>query len=73
MQRSEKERRRKLKDEDMKEMKRRKLDIEQTIETLKKSLCRDAIAPAQQNGQSYATKAAKTLKEKMFYHEFCGL
>ena len=54
-------------------MKKWKLDIEQTIETLKKSLCRDAIAPAQQNGQSYATKAAKTLKEKMFYHEFCGL
>lgn len=47
--------------------------LEQTTETLKKSLCRDAIAPAQQNGQSYVTKAAKALKEKMFYNEFCGL
>ena len=34
----------------MKEMKRQKLDLEQTIETLKKSLYEEAIASAQQNG-----------------------
>ena len=58
-------------------MKSQKLDVEQIIETLKKILCEEAIASAQQNRQDYATKAAsfaKTLKEKeVLYHELCGL
>ena len=71
MQKSEKELNRKLKE--VKEMKRQKLDVEQTIETLKKSLCKETIALAQQNGRHHATKAAsfaKTLKQKdVLYHE----
>ena len=39
-------------------IKRQKLDVEQTIETLKKSLCKEAIASVQQNGQDHATKGA---------------
>ena len=55
-------------------MKRQKLDVEQTIETLKKSLCKETIALAQQNGRHHATKAAsfaKTLKQKdvLYYEE----
>ena len=66
----------KLKEEGVKEMKRQKLNIGQTIETLKKSLCEEAIASTQQNRQDHATKAAsfaKTLKEKVLYLELCGL
>ena len=63
--------------EEVKEMKRQKLDAEQTIETLKESLCEKAIASAQQNGQDHATETAffaKTLKEKeVLYHKLCGL
>ena len=77
LQKSEKEQKRKLKEEEVKQMKRQKLDVEQTIETLKKSLCEEAIVSAQQNGRDYATKvasSAKTLKEKeVLYHELCGL
>ena len=58
-------------------MKSQKLDVEQIIETLKKILCEEAIASAQQNRQDDATKAAsfaKILKEKeVLYHELCGL
>ena len=58
-------------------MKRQKPDVEQTIETLKKSLCEEAIVSAQQNGGDYVTKvasSAKTLKEKeVLDHELCGL
>jgi len=57
-------------------MKKQKLDLAQTIETLKKSLCDEAILSAQQNGREHATKAAsfaKTLKEKeILYDELCG-
>ena len=41
---SEHELKRKSKEEDVKSIKRQKLDLEQTIETLKKSLCEEAIA-----------------------------
>ena len=77
VQKSEKERKRKLKEEKVKEMKRQKLDLEKTIKTLKKSLCEEIIASAQQNGRDHAIKAAsfaKTLKEKeVLYHGLCGL
>ena len=43
-QRSEKEQKKKLKEEEVKEMKGQKLDLEQTIETLKKSLYGEATA-----------------------------
>ena len=75
---SEKERKKKMEEEEeVKEMKRQKLDVEQIIETLKKNLCEKAIASAQQNGQDHATEAAscaKTPKEEVLYHELlCGL
>jgi len=58
-------------------MKKQKLDLAQTIETLKKSLCDEAILSAQQNGREHATKAAsfaKTLKEKeIFMTSFVAL
>ena len=46
VQKSERERKRKLK-----EMKREKLDVEQTTGTLKKNLCEEAIVSTQQNGR----------------------
>ena len=78
MQKLQNERKKKLKKEELKEMKRQKLDVEQTIETLKKNLCEEAIVSAQQNGWDHATKAAsfaKILNEKeLLYHELlCGL
>ena len=58
-------------------MKRHKLHVEQTTETLKKSLPEETIVSAQQNRRDYASKAAsfaKMLKEKeVLYHELCGL
>ena len=75
-QKSEKEQKRKLKNQEVKEMKRQKLDLEQPIKTLKKSLYEEAIASAQQNRWDYATKAAsfaQTLKEKeVLYDKLCG-
>ena len=54
-------------------MKRQKLDVEKTIETLKKSLCEEKIASAQQNGRGHVT-FAKMLKEKeVLCHDLCGL
>ena len=51
--------------------------LEQTIETLKKKLCEEAIVSAQQNGQDHATKASSFVKTPMekevLYHELCGL
>ena len=47
LQKSEKERKRKLKEDEVKQMKRHKLDVEQTIETLKKSLSEETIVSAQ--------------------------
>ena len=46
VQKSERERKRKLK-----EMKREKLDVEQTTGTLKKNLCEEATVSTQQNGR----------------------
>ena len=61
---------------EVKEKKRQKLELEHTIETLKKSLYDEAIASAQQNGRDHATKAtsfAQTLKEKeVLYDKLCG-
>ena len=39
--------------------KRQKLDAEQTIETLKKSLCEEAIASAQQSGPTKRTRSCR--------------
>ena len=36
-------------EEEVKEIKRQKLDVEHTIETVKKSHCEEVIASAQQN------------------------
>ena len=59
------------------EMKRQKLDVEQTIETSKKSLCEETFASAQQNRQDHATKGApfaKMLQKKeVLYRALCGL
>ena len=38
--------------------KRQKLDVEQTIESLKKSLCEEAIASAQQKGPTKRTRSS---------------
>ena len=57
-------------------MKRQKVDLEQTIETLKKTLYEEAIASAQQNGRDDATKTAsfaQTLKgQEVLYDKLCG-
>ena len=67
---------RKLKGEEVKEMKKKKLDLQQTIETLRKSLNEEAIASAAEDGKAHATKAAafaKALKEKeRLYEKLCG-
>ena len=60
----------------MKETKRQKLDVEQTIETLKKSLCEEVFASAQQNRQDHATNGAsfaKMLQKKVLYRALYGL
>ena len=74
---SERHRKRKLKEEEVSHVKKQKLDLQQAIDTLKKSLCDEAILFAQQNGREHATKAAsfaKTLKEKeLLYKELCDI
>ena len=74
---SERHRKRKLKEEEVSHVKKQKLDLQQAIDTLKKSFCDEAILSAQQNGRDHATKAAsfaKTLNEKeLLYKELCDI
>ena len=73
---SERHRKRKLKEE-VSEVNKQKLDLQQAIDTLKKSLCDEAILSAQQNGRDHATKAAsfaKTPKEiELLYKKLCDI
>ena len=70
---SEHELKRKSKEDEVKEVKRRKLELEESMNTLKKSLYEEAILSAQkQGGKDHATKAAsfaKSLKEKETVYE----
>ena len=68
-QKTEGELKRKSKQEEIKQLKRQKLDLVQTIETLKQNLMNEAIASDgnSKDVRSHATKAAsfaKTLQEK---------
>ena len=68
-QKTEQELKRKSKEEEIKKIKRRNLHLRKTIQSLKQSLCDEAIASDQnsKDGHEHATKAAsfaKTLKEK---------
>lgn len=73
----ERNRKRTLKKEEVEGIKKKKLDVTETINTLKKSLYEEAILSAQRNGKEHATKAAsfaKSLKEKeSLYDDLCGI
>ena len=70
---------RKSKDDEIQQVKRQKINLEETIETLKQNLVSEAIASdgATKKDRDHATKAAsfaKTLVEKeKTYKELCGI
>ena len=78
LQKSEKERKRKLKEEEVKQMKRQKPNVEQTIETLRKASVRKPLCQLNRTEEIMSRRLHLLLRRSRrrrccMYHELCGL